>query len=158
MKYGIFTILASAAMLLAACGQAGDCHPGPITAGEHTQVETVYGTVEGYLDDDVYTFKGIRYAKADRFMPPQAPDKFDGVRMCKLYGPKAMQGQDLVWRDNTQRDYNFGNQFIHEPMSEEDCLVLNVWTKGINDGKKRPVFIWIHGGGYSTGSGHDLAC
>ena len=158
MKYGIFTILASAAMLLAACGQAGDCHPGPITAGEHTQVETVYGTVEGYLDDDVYTFKGIRYAKADRFMPPQAPDKFDGVRMCKLYGPKAMQGQDLVWRDNTQSDYNFGNQFIHEPMSEEDCLVLNVWTKGINDGKKRPVFIWIHGGGYSTGSGHDLAC
>ena len=120
MKYGIFTILASAAMLLAACGQAGDCHPGPITAGEHTQVETVYGTVEGYLDDDVYTFKGIRYAKADRFMPPQAPDKFDGVRMCKLYGPKAMQGQDLVWRDNTQSDYNFGNQFIHEHFAQPD--------------------------------------
>ena len=154
-------LFAAAALLAAACGQQAaqqPAHPGPITAGEHTRVNTTYGTVEGYLDDDVYTFKGIQYAKAERFMPPQAPDRIEGVRMCKLYGPKAMQGQDLVWRDNTQRDYNFGNQFIMEPMSEEACLVLNVWTKGINDGKKRPVFLWIHGGGYSTGSGHDLDC
>ena len=159
MKHGLFTLLAAAALITAACGQAEDSqNPGPITAGKHTQVSTTYGVIEGYLDDDVYTFKGIKYAKADRFMPPQAPDKHEGVRICKLYGPKAMQGQDLVWRDNTQRDYNFGNQFIHEPMSEEDCLVLNVWTKGLNDGKKRPVFVWIHGGGFSTGSGNDLAC
>lgn len=159
MKYGIITLAATAAMFMAACGQTDTTqHPGPITAGEHTQVETIYGTIEGYLDDDVYTFKGIRYAKADRFMPPQAPDKHEGVRMCKLYGPKAMQGQTLEWNDDTQRDYRFGNQFIMEPMSEDDCLVLNVWTKGLNDGKKRPVFIWIHGGGYSSGSGNDLAC
>lgn len=160
MKYGFITMtLAAAAITLAACCQSGETgHPGPITAGEHTRVNTTYGTIEGYLDDDVYTFKGIRYAKAERFMPPQAPDVHEGVRMCKLYGPKAMQGQDLLWRDNTQTDYHFGNQFIHEPMSEDDCLVLNVWTKGLNDGKKRPVFVWIHGGGYSTGSGHDLAC
>ena len=159
MKTGLFSVLATAAIMMAACGQTGEPqHPGPITAGEHTQVNTTYGTIEGYLDDDVYTFKGIKYAKADRFMPPQEPDVHEGVRMCKLYGPKAMQGQTLVWRDDTQRDYSFGNQFIYEPMSEEDCLVLNVWTKGLNDGKKRPVFVWIHGGGFSTGSGNDLAC
>ena len=115
-------LFAAAALLAAACGQQAapqPAHPGPITAGEHTRVNTTYGTVEGYLDDDVYTFKGIQYAKADRFMPPQAPDKFDGVRMCKLYGPKAPQRLDLVWRDDTQRDYNFGNQFVLEPMDEK---------------------------------------
>ena len=162
MKTRIITLLASAGLLTVSCGQqpaqTTPVHPGPITAGEHTRVNTTYGTVEGYLDDDVYTFKGIQYAKAERFMPPQAPDKFEGVRMCKLYGPKAPQRLDLVWRDNTQRDYNFGNQFVIEPMDEKACLVLNVWTKGINDGKKRPVFVWFHGGGFATGSGHDLDC
>lgn len=159
MKHGLMTLTAVAAMFLAACGQTGEYqNPGPITAGKHTQVNTTYGVIEGYLDDDVFTFKGIRYAKAERFMPPQAPDIHEGVRMCKLYGPKAMQGQDLTWNDDTQSDYRFGNQFILEPKSENDCLVLNVWTKGLNDGKKRPVFVWIHGGGYANGSGHDLAC
>ena len=163
MKTRLIDLLAVSALILTGCGTTGTqsqqpAHPGPITAGQHTRVDTKYGTVEGYLDDDVYTFKGIQYAKADRFMPPQAPDKFEGVRMCKLYGPKAPQRLDLVWRDNTQRDYNFGNQFVIEPMDEKSCLVLNVWTKGINDGKKRPVFIWIHGGGFATGSGHDLDC
>jgi para-nitrobenzyl esterase len=161
MKVSVFPIFLICAFVVTACGQQAaqqqPLHPGPITAGEHTRVNTLYGIVEGYLDDDVYTFKGIQYAKAERFMPPQAPDKFEGVRMCKLYGPKAMQGQNLEWRDNTQTDYYFGNQFIYEPMSE-NCLVLNVWTKGLSDGKKRPVFVWIHGGGFSSGSGHDLAC
>ena len=164
MKLSPFSAgLATALLLLAGCAPKGSqsaqpSHPGPITAGEHTRVNTVYGTVEGYLDDDVYTFKGIRYAKAERFMPPQAPDRFEGVRMCKLYGPKAPQTNSLEWKDNTQRDYNFGNQFNIEAMSEEDCLVLNVWTKGINDGRKRPVFFWIHGGGFNDGSAKDLDC
>ena len=78
--------------------------------------------------------------------------------MCKLYGPQAPQGETLTWSGDTQRDYTFGNQFALEPMDEENCLVLNVWTPGINDGKKRSVFIWIHGGGYSSGSAHDLPC
>ena len=57
----------------------------PITAGQHTRVETVYGTIEGYQDGSIFTFKGIPYAKAERFMPPQAPDKFEGIRQCKVY-------------------------------------------------------------------------
>lgn len=125
---------------------------------ESTITHTIYGDVQGYKDGDIFTFKGIQYAKADRFMPPQFPDKFEGVMKCRLYGPKAPQGQSFDWGGNAQTDYAFGNQFIREPMDEEGCLVLNVWTKGLNDGKKRPVFIWIHGGGYSSGSGHDLPC
>lgn len=151
--------IAAAALLAGCAGGAGSRQqqPGPITAGPDCQVETVYGTVEGYLDDGLYTFKGIQYAKCERFMPPQAPDHFDGVRMCKIYGPKATQGQTFDWKPK-QSDYDFGNNFVMEPMSDTECLVLNVWTKAINDGKKRPVFVWIHGGGYSTGSGHDLPC
>ena len=130
-----------------------------ITAGENTQVKTIYGTVEGYLDGTIYTFKGIPYAKAERFMPPQDPDSFEGVRMCKIYGPQAMQDEHLRWNfEPSQADYAFGNQFVVEKMDEQGCLVLNVWTPGINDGKKRPVFLWRHGGGFSSGSAHDLPC
>lgn len=67
----------------------------PITAGEHTRVNTVYGTIEGYQDGNIFTFKGIQYAKAERFMPPEAPDKFTQLRQCKLYGPQAPQGESL---------------------------------------------------------------
>ena len=161
MKTTFFSVAILGALLLTGCGpkESGQpAHPGAITAGPHTRVDTKYGTVEGYLDDDVYTFKGIRYAKAGRFMPPQDPDKFEGVRMCKLFGPRAPQGTDLVWRDNTQTDYYFGNKFNLEPMSEEECFVLNVWTKGLDKTRKRPVFVWLHGGGFSGGSAHDLDC
>ena len=157
MKKTLFTIIA-AALLLSACNGAKSTHPGPVIAGPETQVETVYGTVEGYLDSGVYTFLGIKYADAERFMPPVAPQKFEGVRMCKVYGPQAPQNESLVWTGDTQRDYVFGNNFVIEKMDEKECLVLNVWTKGINDGGKRPVFVWIHGGGYSGGSAHDLPC
>ncbi len=131
----------------------------PITAGAHTRVQTIYGPIEGYQDGSIFTFKGIRYAKAERFMPPQRPDQFTELRQCKVYGPQAPQGESLRWNDrNSQTDYGFGNQFVVEPMDEQGCLVLNVWTPSISDKKKRPVFVWIHGGGYSGGSGHDLPC
>ena len=131
----------------------------PITSGSHTRVETVYGPIEGYQDGSIFTFKGIRYAKAERFMPPQAPDKFTEIRQCKVWGPQAPQNESLRWNDrNSQTDYGFGNQFVTEPMDEQGCLVLNVWTPGLGDSKKRPVFVWIHGGGYTGGSCHDLPC
>ena len=131
----------------------------PITAGEHTRVQTVYGPIEGYQDGSIFTFKGIRYAKAERFMPPEKPDSFTKLRQCKVYGPQAPQGESLRWNEgNSQSDYGFGNQFVTEPMDEQQCLVLNVWTPSINDQKRRPVFVWIHGGGYAGGSGHDLPC
>jgi para-nitrobenzyl esterase len=110
------------------------------------------------LDGGIYTFKGVQYAKAQRFMPPENPDEFALLRQCKLYGPQAPQGESLRWNGNNQSDYAFGNQFVIEPMSEKDCLALNVWTPAINDQSKRPVFVWIHGGGYAGGSGHDLPC
>ncbi|HYQ58594.1 MAG TPA: carboxylesterase family protein, partial [Draconibacterium sp.] len=116
-------------------------------------VPTKYGKVRGYIDDGIYAFRGIPYAKAERFMPPQAPDKWDDVRQCQIYGPQAMQGKAQSW--GGQSDPHFGFQFVVEPM-DEDCFVLNVWSQGINDGKKRPVWVWIHGGGFSSGSANQL--
>jgi len=141
-------------MMLAANG-CGQPRPGPIQAGEKIGVvATQYGSVRGCIDDGVYAFKGIPYAKADRFMAPQAPDPWDGVRQCTIYGPQAMQGAGQRWAG--QSDYNFGFPFCVEPMDEKECLVLNLWTNGLNDGKRRSVWVWIHGGGYSAGSANQL--
>jgi len=153
MRKNLFTMTVLALVMTSAGIKAQ-----PITAGQHTRVETIYGPIEGYQDGSIYTFKGIRYAKAERFMPPQSPDKFTELRQCKVYGPQAPQNESLRWNErNSQTDYGFGNQFVTEPMDEQACLVLNVWTPSISGGK-RPVFVWIHGGGYSGGSGHDLPC
>ncbi|MCH7407897.1 carboxylesterase family protein [Belliella sp. DSM 111904] len=103
-------------------------------------VRTNSGQVSGLLHEDVYAFKGIPYAKADRFMPPQDPDSWDEVLECHDFGPVAKQ--IVAWiPDSTQ--------------SEKELFSLNVWTQGINDGKKRPVMLWLHGGGFFVGSSND---
>jgi|LSQX01.3.fsa_nt_gb para-nitrobenzyl esterase len=133
----------------------GSRESGPIEAGENIAVvATKYGKVRGYIDDGIFAFKGIPYAKADRFMPPQAPERWDEVKQTTSYGPQAMQPKAQSW--SGQSDANFGFQFCVEPMNEKECFVLNVWSKGIDDGKKRPVWVWIHGGGYSAGSANQL--
>lgn len=143
-----FYILLMSLPVILMSGCCGDSYPGPVTTGEDTIAQTTYGRIQGYNDAGIYTFKGIRYAKAERFMPPQYPDSFDGVLKCQVYGPKAMQPQGQAYK--TPVDYDFGFEFKNETMSE-DCQVLNVWTPAL-DGKKRPVFVWIHGGGYASGS------
>ena len=149
----------SALVLVCGCFISSNAQQvGPFISNQSTIATTVYGKVQGYLDGDIYTFKGIQYAEADRFMPPTDPKPFDGVHMCRVYGPKAPQSETLRFNGYPQSDYDFGFQFKLEPMDEARCLVLNVWTKGLNDGKKRPVFVWFHGGGFATGSAIDLPC
>ena len=130
----------------------------PCVSNQSTIANTIYGKVQGYKDGNIYTFKGITYAEAERFMPPQKPKAHEGVKKCRIYGPKAPQSESLRFNGNQQSDYDFGFQFKLEPMDEARCLVLNVWTQGLNDGKKRPVFVWFHGGGFATGSAIDLPC
>lgn len=118
---------------------------------EATTVETQYGKVAGYIENGIYNYKGIPYATAARFEEPHAPQAWDGVRSSRYYGPTCPQEFRSTWlMDNVA----FSSQW-DDGYPGEDCLRVNVWTPGINDGKKRPVMVWIHGGGFSTGSGQE---
>lgn len=118
---------------------------------EATTVETQYGKVAGYVENGIYNYKGIPYATASRFEEPHAPQAWDGVRSSRYYGPTCPQEFRSTWlMDNVA----FSSQW-DDGYPGEDCLRVNVWTPGINDGKKRPVMVWIHGGGFSTGSGQE---
>ena len=123
-----------------------------LTSEETTIVQTATGKVAGYIEQGIYTYKGIPYAKAERFMAPQPADSWEGVRSCRAYGPTAPQEVRTGWASD-----ELGFSFAWtDGFPGEDCLRANVWTPGINDGKKRPVMVWLHGGGYSTGSGQEL--
>jgi para-nitrobenzyl esterase len=122
-------------------GQAAKGAPG-------ATVETTAGRVRGLQIDRVQAFKAIPYgastAGTRRFLPPAKVAPWTGVRDAFAFGPRAPQIPAAFvpeWQPLTGT----------EPMSE-DCLHLNVWTPAAARGGKRPVMVWLHGGGYTGGS------
>ena len=141
----------TAVLVLSACGNRYPEHS-VIVNSKDALVQTVYGTVCGYIEDGIYTFKGIDYAKADRFEAPQDPDPWEGVQTALYYGNQCHQAPRFTWKDDCEA-------FLYQwddGVQSDDCLNLNVWTAGINDGKKRPVMVWLHGGGYAMGASSEL--
>ena len=116
--------LVSAALLTGGCNEKD-----PLT------VTTTNGIVKGIFEDGTMAFKGIPYAKAERFMPPQPADRWDTVMICDHWGPQAMQG---------------GRNSRNESEMSENCCVLNVWTT--DTGASKPVMLWCHGGGFDSGT------
>mgnify|MGYP005750739667 FL=1 len=114
---------------------------------------TVYGKVRGYQLNGVYTFLGVPYGAdtsgKNRFMPPQKPAKWEGIKDTIWWGNTAPQIMDNRY---ASVHYSFADHWNYDDVSE-DCLKLNVWTTGIADGKKRPVLVWLHGGGFTNGNG-----
>lgn len=138
-------LLRTAAMgLFAATPALGAQEDGNAGSADFVAVDTVEGRLRGQKQNDVCIFRGVRYAGAPlgtaRFKAPTPPKKWKGVRDALVWGHPALQPPRQT----------FGN---NEPAPDEDCLVLNVWTPAVNDGRKRPVMFYCHGGGFTTGSG-----
>lgn len=150
--------------ILAFCiGMMAGCIPATISAqnsipgytmNSSTKASTVgtqYGPVAGYIENGIYNYKGIPYASASRFEEAHAPKAWTGVRSSRYYGPTCPQEFRSTW---LMDGVAFASQW-DDGFPGEDCLRVNIWTPGIKDAGKRPVMVWIHGGGFSTGSGQE---
>lgn len=117
------------------------------TALRRPVASTTAGKISGYIDNGITAFKGIPYGDdtaKHRFQPPVPPVPWEGVRDCLDFGPIAPQ----PFSEHERR-----TELFPEPkegtLVSEDCLHLNVWTPALHDGKKRPVLVYFHGGGYN---------
>ena len=151
-------VLSGILLLLGACSNPvwhrAECQGSLETSTKAATVQTLSGPVAGYVDDGVYIYKGIPYAKAERFQPAVDADPWKDVRPSRAYGPTAPAGPRAGWWSDDQAFTMHWDDGFHD----EDCLRVNIWTAGINDGKKRPVMVWLHGGGFREGSGQELIC
>jgi para-nitrobenzyl esterase len=112
-------------------------------------VPTTAGKVSGLRLNKVYAFKGIPYGDSTeglrRFLPPANPKQWTGVHETIALGHRSPHGPSTLIPEMATMDRD-------EPVGE-DCLVLNVWTPGLGGAGKRPVMVYMHGGGYIAGSG-----
>lgn len=118
-----------------------------VQAGTNIAVAQVQNAqIQGFIQDGVMTFKGVPYAKAERFMPPvlQTPVSQLAIRDGNIC---------LQANQNPMATFLFsGGHFAQS----DDCLNLNIWTPATDtakpDNQKRPVMVWFHGGGFMAGS------
>lgn len=129
--------------------------PDAVGSGTAAQADTRSGRVAGYSRGGVYVFKGIPYGTTTegtaRFKPASPPTPWQGVRSSRAYGPVCPQGARAGWNNDAEA-------FLmrwDDGFPGEDCLRLNIWTPAPT-GKKLPVMVWLHGGGFVAGSGHEL--
>jgi para-nitrobenzyl esterase len=131
-----------------------------------TVVETNSGRIRGFKRNGVYIFRGVPYGASTsgsrRFMPPASPGPWTGIRNALAYGRVCPQedsahfitdGQNLTRSDEEAFLLHRGCAIA---VPGEDCLRVNIWTPEIHGHGKRPVMVYMHGGGYAAGSGHDL--
>ena len=112
--------------------------------------ETKYGTLQGFVQDGVNTFLGVKYADAERFEKPTEPESWEGVRTARAYGfscPIIKQTTIDITAYNLPRRYWVEN---------EDCQYMNIWTPTMDPNAKKPVLVYLHGGGFHIGSSVDL--
>lgn len=115
------------------------------------EVKTEAGNIQGFIKNEITTFRGIPYATADRFMAPQKVKAWQKTRPTLSYGnicPQSIASQ-------LREPQTFVADTQYWPASE-NCQNLNVWTQSLSDNKKRPVMVWLHGGGFVSGSSMEL--
>ena len=114
--------------------------------------ETTNGKVRGFIHKDIYNFLGIPYGAStegkNRFMPPQKPEPWTDIYPAVYWPNAAPQILDNFYANR----YLAFTDYWHYDDVSENCLGINVWTPGYSDGTKRPVILWIHGGGFTSGN------
>ncbi len=145
-------LFCATALVMAAAPLAG-AFAGPRSLDPAPVVETTLGKLEGRPSKGVYAFLGIRYGAdtggKNRFLPPVKPAGWSGIKVADRMGDRCAQPSV-----NMPPEMASVLSFSDLPTSE-DCLVLNVWTPQVKAGSKRPVMVWLHGGGFFLGSGGD---
>jgi para-nitrobenzyl esterase len=115
-------------------------------AGAGPMVTVRTGALRGATNQGIHSFKGVPYGAPTggefRFKPPRPPARWQGVRDALHYGDQCPQMPPTGGNDRPDPAVRIS----------EDCLVLNVWTPGLG-GTRRPVMVWLHGGGFVAGSG-----
>lgn len=167
LKVAALSLGAGAAATLPSLGSTQGSHDGTaarIFAGKDAivaragmaTVEIATGRIAGYSRKGIFAFKGLPYADTtegiNRFVPPRKPAPWTGVRSSRQYGFVCPQDKG-TGRQNDEEAFMFQ---WNDSVEGEDCLRVNVWTPGTNDNRKRPVMVWLHGGGFTAGSGNDL--
>ena len=108
-------------------------------------VETKAGKVRGFRLNTTYAFHGIHYAEADRFQMPQPVKPWKGIKNALAYGYVC----PLLKQDEPNMEVLVPHRYWPQ---DEHCQNLNVWTQSLDPGAKKPVMVWLHGGGFSAGS------
>jgi para-nitrobenzyl esterase len=137
---------------------AGD-DEGPVlrVGNDIALARTQHGPVRGYVLRGIHHFLGIPYGAdtsgANRFMPPQKPKPWTDPFPALWWGNSAPQDME---RRYANPHMSFRDHWNYDDVSE-DCLRMNVFTPAVGDGRKRPVLVWLHGGGFTAGNGieHD---
>src|SRR5262249_7836417 len=121
-------------------------------SGTASIVETNAGKVRSVVNRGVLEYRGVPYgastAAPNRFLPPKPATPWTGVFDAFQNGHSSPQIPPAPSA--------IGSGLRGTALQGEDCLVLNVFTPGLGDGRRRPVMMWIHGGGYTYGSGSSL--
>lgn len=114
-------------------------------------VKTRAGKVRGFILDGTYTFHGIKYADAKRYQMPTEVEPFEGVYDATSYGFVS----PMMERETARGEIMVPHRYWPK---DENCQYLNIWTQSTDPEAKKPVMVWLHGGGFSAGSSIEQIC
>ena len=124
-------------------------------------IDTPCGKIKGVKSNikGIIAFKGIRYATAERFRFPKEITSWEGIYDATNYGNCSYQPRSFYNEEENLKKIFYYNEFRkgENYTYSEDCLFLNIWvSEEVKEGDNLPVLIYIHGGGFTGGCGHEL--